>query len=132
MIEDGTGRLETDERPEVQQLFKNLQAALPELEELLQHCSSHWEYEDPVYRFYHQSFKVYYLQDMTLKIVSALQALCPDAPLNKWFMLIVEEGTGKTFSMERLRGNTTPAIKRKLQGFHIGRDKKILAYVKSM
>ena len=28
----------------------------------LEHASSHWGFEDPVYRFYHQSFKVYALQ----------------------------------------------------------------------
>jgi hypothetical protein len=50
---------ELDDRPEVQGLFKNLQAQLPELEALLSQCSNHWGYEDPIYRFYHHSFKVY-------------------------------------------------------------------------
>ena len=34
---------------------------------------------------------------MTLEIVNALAALMPDRPLNKWFMEIIQQGTGKTF-----------------------------------
>lgn len=51
-----------DHRPEVQVLFQNLHAHLPELETLLVQCSNHWGYEDPIYRYYHHSFKVYSLQ----------------------------------------------------------------------
>ena len=36
-----------------------------------------WEYEDRIYRFYHGSFKVYWLQNGTTKITQALQALAP-------------------------------------------------------
>jgi len=50
---------DADDRQEVRQLFANLPASLPTLETLLRDCQSHWGYEDPVYRFYHHSFKVY-------------------------------------------------------------------------
>ena len=40
------------------QLLAAIKARLPELERLLEEVSSHWGYEDPVYRFYYQSFKV--------------------------------------------------------------------------
>ena len=50
-----------DDRPAVQALVASLQSALPELERILDECSDHWGYEDPFYRFYHQSFKVYAL-----------------------------------------------------------------------
>lgn len=86
-----------DDRAEVRELFEQLQTQLPSLEKLLTQCSDHWGYEDPVYRFYHQSWKVYEVQQETLKIVNALQALAPSLPLNEWFMRIVQEGTGKTF-----------------------------------
>src|SRR5438128_2483235 len=89
-----------DDRPEVATLFKTLKSALPELEELLQQCSSDWRYEDPIYRFYHQSFKVYGLQSQTLAIVEKLRSLSPDRELNRWFIEIVTQGTGKTFSSE--------------------------------
>ena len=32
------------------------------LVQLFDNVSGHWSYEDPVYRFYHQSFKVFALQ----------------------------------------------------------------------
>ncbi len=89
-----------DERTEVTAFFAQLQKNLSALEELLRKSNDHWGYEDPIYRFYHQSFKVYYLQQQTLEIVQALQALAPPLPLNKWFMQIVQEGTGKTFKIE--------------------------------
>ena len=39
-------------------------------------------YEDPLYRFYHQSFKLHLLQHDTLKIVATLESLAPERPLN--------------------------------------------------
>ena len=89
-----------DDRKEVQDLFKNLKERLPTLQELYAQCADHWGYEDPIYRFYHHSFKVYKLQARTLEIVEALQKLAPDLPLNKQFMQIVAEGTGKKFSFK--------------------------------
>ena len=89
-----------DDRPAVQALVASLQSALPELERILDECSDHWGYEDPIYRFYHQSFKVYALGRTTTRIVSALQALAPDQQLNEWFLRIVSEGTEKVFTPE--------------------------------
>lgn len=89
-----------DDRPAVVELFKNLKANLPQLKELLDAVDVGRSYEDYVYRFYHQSFKVYWLQQSTTKIVDALKALAPDAPLNEWFMQIVAEGMGKRFEDE--------------------------------
>lgn len=89
-----------DDTPAVQALFSSLKAALPELEKLLRECDGEWGYEDPIYRFYHQSFKVYALGNTTKRIVSALQALAPEQPLNEWFVGIVAEGTDKTFDHE--------------------------------
>jgi len=37
---------DVDDREEVQQLFANLRASLPELEKLLGDRQSHWGYED--------------------------------------------------------------------------------------
>jgi len=88
-----------DNRPAVQELFRHLKEELPKLEELLANCG-HDGYEDRVYRFYHQSFKVYYLQDTTTEIVAKLQSLAPDQHLNEWFTQIVRKGTGKTFTPE--------------------------------
>ncbi|KAF0246977.1 MAG: hypothetical protein FD180_200 [Planctomycetota bacterium] len=89
-----------DDRPEVKALFSNLKSSLPALSQLLEDCSSHGDYEDPVYRFYHASYKAYDVQHSTLRIVAALQALAPKRKLNSWFLQIVTEGTGKEFDPE--------------------------------
>ena len=88
-----------DDRPEAIALLKSLKAALPDLEKLLEEVNDHWCYEDGVYRFYHQSLKVWYLQESVKGIVARLQALAPDKPLNSWFMKIVADGTAKQFEM---------------------------------
>jgi hypothetical protein len=88
-----------DDRNEVHALLSRMQQARPTLARLLKKCSDHWGYEDPVYRFYHQSYKIYDLQQRTVEIVRVLQALAPETPLNEWFMTIVKRGTGKTFKL---------------------------------
>ena len=78
-------------------LLRNMKAQMPDLRALLKECDGHWGSEDLVYRFYHQSFKVYSMQHLTEQIVTALKGLLPDRLLDGWFMTIVEEGTGRTF-----------------------------------
>jgi hypothetical protein len=90
--------LDPDER--VHELLASIGARIDELEELLERVGGHWVYEDGVYRLYHQSFKVYGLQDATEQIVSTLASLAPDRELNAWFREVVAEGTGKRFSSE--------------------------------
>ena len=94
---------DVDDRQDVQQLYANLWASLPELEKLLRDCQSHWGYEDGIYRFYHHSFKVYTLQETTSAIVAALQSLAPERSLNESFIQIVRDGTGKQFEREHNR-----------------------------
>jgi hypothetical protein len=81
-----------------QALLGALRSRLDELKLRLDECSNEWGFEDPVYRFYHQSFKVYWLQGQTQAIVRLLASLAPDRPLNPWFLQIVEDGTGKRFT----------------------------------
>lgn len=109
------------EQDEILELLKNLRRALPALTKLLEEVKDHWCYEDGIYRFYHQSFKVFHLQQKTLEIVEALKKLTPRpaasrtrekfwsyrarektagaTPLHPWFMKIVGEGTGKVFDV---------------------------------
>src|SRR6266851_2038324 len=90
-----------DGRAAVQELFKNLVAELPALEKLLEECNEgRMGYEEGVYRFYYKSFKVYFVQVYTEKIVTKLQSLAPNLPLDEWFITIVSEGTGKEFKTE--------------------------------
>src|SRR6266436_5022600 len=87
-------------RQEETNLLKNIAANHKALKELRTRASSHWGYEDSVYRFYHQSFKVFFLQETTKEIVKHLQAMAPNLPLNPWFLDIIQQGTGKEFKME--------------------------------
>lgn len=111
------------DRPEVVELVANLKRTLPDLEKLLEEINDHWVYEDRIYRFFHQSFKVFDLQEHTLEIVEMLKGLTPkpDAErkrpkfyyyflmaeqpaqppvLHPWFMEIIKSGTGKTFKLD--------------------------------
>ena len=78
-------------------LLANVHAQHEALKALLDASSDHWGFEDPVYRFYHQSFKVFWLQQQTDTIVRRLSGLLPDRPLHPWFLQIVRQGTGKEF-----------------------------------
>jgi hypothetical protein len=79
-------------------LLARMQAQHEALKALLDASSDHWGFEDPVYRFYHQSFKVFWLQQQTDTILRRLTGLLPDHPLHPWFLEIVREGTGKEFA----------------------------------
>ena len=79
-------------------LLARMQAQHEALKALLDASSDHWGFEDPVYRFYHQSFKVFWLQQRTDTIVQRLSGLLPDRPLHPWFLEIVRQGTGKEFA----------------------------------
>jgi hypothetical protein len=82
-------------------LLEQIVSTLPQLKELLLKVNGHWAYEDGVYRFYHQSFKVFHLQESTLEIVAALRGLAPHLRLNAWFLQIVDQGTSRKFDMNR-------------------------------
>ena len=84
------------------ELLTNIRARWSELAGLLEEINSHWVYEDLVYRFYHQSFKVYALQSETRRIVAALQSVAPKATtFSPMFEEIYQAGaSGKQFEME--------------------------------
>ena len=81
-------------------LLKNIKRDLAALTRLSEKAENHWGSEDLIYRFYHQSFKVFAIQSLTTTIVDALRALLPDAALDQRFTTIISEGTGKQFSNE--------------------------------
>ena len=87
-----------DERPEVVKLLTNIKTATPRLVDLQKQCRDLGD--DGVYRYYHQSYKIYdRLQGLTTKIVSLLRDLSPfdGQPLDEFFEEIVEKGTGQHF-----------------------------------
>lgn len=89
-----------DTRPEVLQLLGNLKQALPRLLALQAHCQEPAVSEGGFYRFYHQSFKVFALQEEIRQITDTLASLLPDWPLNAWYRQIVGEATARPFSQE--------------------------------
>jgi len=91
----------TEERDALETTLRtNLREKSHELQELWNSVNDHWGYEDAIYRFYSQSFKVYSLQKTTIRIVELLQSLVPGRELNAWFSKIVQDGTGKQFTIE--------------------------------
>ena len=84
-----TTRLQKD-----QLLLDTIKARLPELERLLAPFPT--MYEDGIYRFYHDSFKVYQLQDYTLSAVELFRSIANDTDnhLCEWLEEIVAAGTG--------------------------------------
>ena len=94
-------------------LVANLKASLADLEALWVKYQSSRQYEDPIYRFYHQSYKVFGLQDGTVEIVEALRSLLPGRQINSKFQTILDEGTGKEFELadnERWLDATRPIV----------------------
>jgi len=84
-------------------LLTNLKEHLPQLRRLRGEVQYEWGAEDLVYRFYHCSFKVFGIQQLTLAIRDALRELLPDVPMNERFERIIAEGTEKKFALETNR-----------------------------
>ena len=106
-----------DDRPNSQLLFANIKKELPQLTALLKEVNRDGNYDDCVYRFYHQSFKVFRTQRLTVSMVETLKGLLPDRELNEWFMQIYQEGTGKNFDPQKDNRNWLPATRPILEAF---------------
>ena len=86
------------ERDDLEKMLReNLRARSAGLKSLWEKVNDHWGYEDAVYRFYHQSFKVFHLQQSTLAMTAQLESLIPGREFHPWFKAIIVEGTGKVF-----------------------------------
>jgi hypothetical protein len=92
------GPRDQDDRPEALRLLANIKTTLPDLKDLRARATH--DSTDAVYRFYHQSFKMYGLQSLTSEIVVALRKLAPTSKqsLHGWFEEIVAAGTGKQWT----------------------------------
>lgn len=95
--DDELTRLREMTRRAHQAVLDAVKARLPELEGLL--GAMDYDYEDRLYRFYHQSFKVYSLQGHTARAADLFRGIAraTDCSLNPWFEQIVAEGTGVEF-----------------------------------
>jgi hypothetical protein len=81
-----------------QTLLHRIKTGLPALEQVWEeHVADHWAEEDMVYRYYHQSYKVYGIQADTEAIVKLLREVGHPRALNGDFLAIIQAGTGKKF-----------------------------------
>jgi hypothetical protein len=87
-----------EKRKSEENLKININNNKEKLTQLLNKVNDHWGYEDGIYRFYHQSFKVYKLQKYTIEMVSLFKELADQEELDPLFLQIIEEGTGKEFT----------------------------------
>lgn len=90
------------------QLLNNMKACHTELAKLLDEVNDN-QYEDSVYRYYHRSFKVYGLQNVTRRIVEALRRIAPEkTDLAPYFEEIYQAGaSGKRFEKEHNKAWTS-------------------------
>jgi hypothetical protein len=74
------------------ELLGNIKAHLPQLKKLRDKIDT-WDSEDLIYRFYHGSFKVYYLQGRTRSIVELISRIKPkECTLDSLFCSTIERG----------------------------------------
>lgn len=120
-------------------LLQAIKDRMPDLEKALGCYADHWGYEDPIYRFYHHSFKVYWLtQDKVLETVELFREIgraagALDRDLNPYYLQIVKDGTGKKWEHEhnqRWLEETRPMVEAFLHTEHFLR--MMVKYGKSL
>ena len=83
-----------------ERLLDRIKANLPEIESLYRIFSGYEE--DYVYRFYHQSFKVFGAIEEIKKAKDLFEKIAPDGiTLNQWYSRIADEAIGKSFDWEK-------------------------------
>jgi len=97
-------------------LFFRIKARLPELEELARKLEE--AEEDGVYRFYHGSNKVFFLQDPVKAAFTLIKDIGgEDDPPHFEYARIVEAGTAQDFNDERTNANWETETKPILEAF---------------
>src|ERR1019366_7256807 len=67
---------------------------------VLENVNSEWCYEGRIYRYFHQSFKVFALQEQTKALANTLAAIAPEGrSFCRFFGEILQQGTGREFSL---------------------------------
>lgn len=86
-----------------QLLLEQIKARMGDLVEIQDKAEGHWGGEDGFYRFYHGSLKVYWVQNLTRRMVDTFseigRAAGGEGGLNSQFMKIIRQGTDKTFDL---------------------------------
>jgi len=83
------------------ELLQNIKNKFQDLAKLHMKITDHFNEEYYMYRYYHHSFKAYYIQDSTKEIYDILASLAPEGcSINKMAKEIVEKGINKSFKMD--------------------------------
>jgi hypothetical protein len=102
----------------INDLLARIKEHLPRLEELLTEYGQHWSEEDKVYRFFHQSFKVFALQEDTKAGFELIKEIGGEQdPPHQWYCQIVKEGTEGDFVEERTNANWLAETRSILEAF---------------
>jgi hypothetical protein len=82
------------------ELLGRIKTRLADIDALLAEYAEHWAEEDGVYRFYHQSFKVFdRLQPLTKQLFELITEIGGEQdPPCEWYCQIVREGTEHHFN----------------------------------
>ena len=79
------------------EVISGMKKHMPEMEALREKINR-WDEEDLIYRFYHRSFKTYYLQNYTIAIFDLIKRIKPEeCEIDPYFLQIIEEGTAHKF-----------------------------------
>jgi len=99
-----------------ERLLDRIKANLPEIESLYRIFSGYEE--DYVYRFYHQSFKVFSAIEEIKKAKDLFEKIAPDGiTLNEWYSRIADEAIGKSFDWETTNPNWLDETRPILEAF---------------
>jgi len=79
-------------------LLKSIKNNLIQIKNWYETATNKWGEEDYIYRYYHQSFKVSYLQEHILSAVKLFKSIHND--LNEDFMDIIKAGTPGDFDLK--------------------------------
>lgn len=82
------------------ELLLNIKVRKEELESLYEKITSSFCEQNYIYRYYHHSYKSYYVQDSTIEVYELLKSLMPEIEVNSRVKTFIEKGTGKKFDME--------------------------------
>jgi len=112
------GKIREERERMIQKLFASIKENKDAIHKLYEANCGH-VYEDRIYRFYHYSFKVFYLQDSISDIMEFLDKINPrpidyEHRFNKWFLDIVEgakkEGEFKMSYNENFPSHARPIV----------------------
>jgi hypothetical protein len=102
MSQGDTGLKSLAERERLERiLLSKMKKHAADLQNVLTEANDDWGYEDGIYRFYYQSFKVFAMQNYTEQLVNALRSVAPEQQQScAFFEQVCRSGLGREFKPE--------------------------------